>query len=62
VKDFDTGQLCSPWTYGNFPLHIPNNVDYTVTPNNGMMVQAQGCTAISAADPQIAAYRKASGS
>jgi branched-chain amino acid transport system substrate-binding protein len=62
VKDFTTGQLCSPWTYGNFPLHIPNNVDYTVTPNNGMMVQAQGCTAISAADPQIAAYRKASGS
>jgi branched-chain amino acid transport system substrate-binding protein len=62
VKEFTTGQLCSPWTYGNYPLHIANNVDYTVTPNNGHMVQAQGCTPISAADPQIAAYRKAAGS
>jgi hypothetical protein len=62
VKAFDTGQLCSPWTYGNYPLHIPNNVDYTVTPNNGKMTQAQGCTPISSADPQIAAYRQAAGS
>jgi branched-chain amino acid transport system substrate-binding protein len=62
VKGFTTGQLCSPWTYGNYPLHIANNVDYTTTPNNGHMVQAQGCTPISAADPQIAAYRKAAGS
>jgi branched-chain amino acid transport system substrate-binding protein len=62
VKAFDTGQLCSPWTYGNYPLHIPNNVDYTVTPKDGKMTQAQGCTPISSADPQIAAYRQAAGS
>ena len=62
VKGFDTGQLCEPWTYGPYPLHIPNNTDYTVTPNNGQMTVAQGCTPISAADPQIAQYRKASGS
>jgi branched-chain amino acid transport system substrate-binding protein len=61
VKDFETGQLCKAWTYGNFPLHIPNNVDYTVTPNNGQMATAQGCTPISAADPQIAQYRKVAG-
>jgi hypothetical protein len=23
VTNFDTGQLCRPWTYGNYPLHIP---------------------------------------
>src|SRR5215470_12869121 len=44
VKDFDTGQLCQLWTYGNYPLHIPNNSDWTVTPKDGKMVTAQGCT------------------
>jgi branched-chain amino acid transport system substrate-binding protein len=58
VKGFDTGMLCDPWTYGKYAFHIANNVDYTVTPENGKMVIAQGCTPISAADPQIAAYRK----
>ena len=49
--------LCQLWTYGSYPLHIPNNADYTVTPNNGKMVTAQGCTPISSVDPQIAQYR-----
>lgn len=62
VKDFNTGMLCSPWTYGKYPLHIANNVDYTVTPQNGKMVVAQGCTQISAVDPGIAQYRKVAGS
>jgi branched-chain amino acid transport system substrate-binding protein len=61
VKDFNTGMLCEPWTYGHYPLHIANNVDYTVTPDNGKMVIKQGCTPISSVDPQIAAYRKAAG-
>ena len=61
VKDFNTGMLCEPWTFGTYPFHIANNVDYTVTPENGKMVIAQGCTPISAADPQIAAYRKLTG-
>jgi branched-chain amino acid transport system substrate-binding protein len=61
VKGLHTGQLCKPWTYGDYPMHIPNNVDYMVTPNNGKMVIAQGCTPISANDPQIAAYRKVAG-
>src|SRR5215470_5177019 len=61
VSNFDTGMLCQGWTYGSFPMHIPNNVDYTTTPENGQMVTAQGCTPISPADPQIAAYRKAAG-
>ncbi len=61
VSNFDTGMLCQGWTYGSFPMHIPNNVDYTTTPKDGQMVTAQGCTPISSADPQIAAYRKAAG-
>src|SRR5262245_24910404 len=61
VKDFDTGMLCQLWTYGNYPLHIPNNSDWTVTPKDGKMSTAQGCTLISAVDPQIAQYRNVAG-
>jgi branched-chain amino acid transport system substrate-binding protein len=64
VTNFNTGMLCQGYTYGNYPEHIPNNMDYTVTPDNGKMVQAStggGCTLISADDPQIAAYRAVAG-
>ncbi len=61
TKDFNTGMLCQQWTYGSYPLHIPNNSDYTVTPDNGKMTTAQGCTQISGIDPQIAQYRSAAG-
>jgi branched-chain amino acid transport system substrate-binding protein len=64
VTNFNTGMLCQGYTYGPYSLHIPNNMDYTVTPNNGKFVQAStggGCTLISADDPQIAAYRAAAG-
>jgi branched-chain amino acid transport system substrate-binding protein len=57
IKDYKSEQLCQPWTYGKLALHIPNNADYTVTPSNGKMITAQGCTQISGADPQIAQYR-----
>jgi branched-chain amino acid transport system substrate-binding protein len=59
IKAYKSEMLCVPWTYGKVALHIPNNSDYTVTPDNGKMVTAQGCTPISAADPQIAQYRSA---
>jgi branched-chain amino acid transport system substrate-binding protein len=59
IKDYKTEMICEPWTYGKVALHIPNNTDYTTTPENGKMVTAQGCTPISAADPQIAQYRSA---
>jgi branched-chain amino acid transport system substrate-binding protein len=62
IKNQKTELLCQPWVYGSYPLHIPNNSDFTTTPDNGKMVTAQGCTPISSADPQIAAYRKAAGS
>jgi branched-chain amino acid transport system substrate-binding protein len=59
IKNYKTGLLCDPWTYGKSPLHIPNHSDYTVTPDNGKMKTVQGCTDISSSDPQIAAYLKA---
>lgn len=64
VTNYNTGMLCQGFTYGNYPTHLPNNMDYTVTPNNGKMVIAPtggGCTLISADDPQIAAYRAVAG-
>jgi branched-chain amino acid transport system substrate-binding protein len=61
IKNAKTEMLCKPWTYGSYPLHIPNNTDYTVTPNNGKMTIAQGCTPVSSNDPQIAQYRKVAG-
>jgi branched-chain amino acid transport system substrate-binding protein len=59
IKDYKSEMLCQPWTYGKVALHIPNNADYTVTPDNGKMVTAQGCTAIPSSDPQIAQYHAA---
>jgi branched-chain amino acid transport system substrate-binding protein len=61
VTDFDTGMLCQKWSYGGYSSHLPNNVDYTVTPNNGKMAVAQGCTQVSSVDPDIAAYRQQAG-
>jgi branched-chain amino acid transport system substrate-binding protein len=64
VSDYNTGLLCQAFTYGNYSEHIPNNMDYTVTPDNGKFVEAAnggGCTLIPSTDPQIAAYRAIAG-
>jgi branched-chain amino acid transport system substrate-binding protein len=58
VKDFKTDILCSPWYYGDAPLHIPNNVDRTTTPKDGVMVQDEDCFEISDAEPDIAKVRE----
>jgi branched-chain amino acid transport system substrate-binding protein len=58
VKNFETDILCNPWYYGDAPLHIPNNVDRTVTPKGGVMVEAEGCFPISDVDPAIAQVRE----
>ena len=57
VKDFKTDILCQPWYYGDAPLHIPNNVDRTTTPKDGVMVQNEDCFPISDAEPDIAKVR-----
>jgi branched-chain amino acid transport system substrate-binding protein len=58
VKDFKTDILCKPWYYGTGPTHVPNNVDRTVTPQGGKMVQNEDCFPISDVDPGIATVRK----
>jgi branched-chain amino acid transport system substrate-binding protein len=58
VKNFRTDILCNPWYFGEAPLHIPNNVDRTVTPSGGVMVEKEGCFEISEADPDIAQVRQ----
>ncbi len=64
LNSYNTGLLCQGFTYGDYSEHIPNNMDYTVTPDNGKFVVATnggGCTLISADDPQIAQYRSIAG-
>lgn len=63
LKNVNTGMECGAWTYGNYPMHIPNNSDYTVTPHNGqlLVVPGSGCLQISTADPQVAQYVKLAG-
>lgn len=53
--------LCERWTFGGYPLHIPNNGGYVVTSQNGQMHQAQGCTPIPGSDSLIGGYRKLAG-
>jgi branched-chain amino acid transport system substrate-binding protein len=58
LKGLKTDILCRPWYYGQAPLHIPNNVDWTTTPNKGKMVIKEQCFNIAAADPAIAQVRQ----
>jgi branched-chain amino acid transport system substrate-binding protein len=58
LKGYKTDILCRPWYYGKAALHIPNNVDWTTTPNNGKMVIKEQCFNISEADPSIAQVRQ----
>jgi branched-chain amino acid transport system substrate-binding protein len=58
VKNFQTDILCKPWYYGDAPLHIPNNTDRTVVPQDGKMVEKEGCFPISDVDPAIKQVRE----
>jgi branched-chain amino acid transport system substrate-binding protein len=66
VKDFKTDMLCKPWYFGTGSVHLPNNADYTVWPQNGTMqiVPHSGCLQISPLDPEVKtvlAYEKTHG-
>ena len=58
LKDQKTDILCRPWYYGKAPLHIPNNVDWTTTPQSGKMVIKEDCFEISGDEPDIAKVRQ----
>ena len=59
----ESEMLCQPWVYGDYPLHIPNNADFTTTPDNGKMVtvaellQHLLCGSADRAVPQCGRYR-----
>lgn len=57
VKDFKSDMLCKAWYFGKAPLHVPNNVDLTVTPKGGKMAQDEDCFPIADAEPGIAKVR-----
>jgi branched-chain amino acid transport system substrate-binding protein len=58
LKNQETDILCEPWYYGEAPLHIPNNVDWTTTPKDGVMVITEDCFEISGDEPDIAKVRE----
>lgn len=58
TRNYETDLLCNPWYYLDGSLHIPNNTDRTVVPEDGQMVEAEGCFDISPDDPDIAAVRE----
>jgi len=59
LAPFKTDMLCKPWYYGKAAVHLPNNTDYTVWPDNGVMqiVPKSGCLPISTDDPEVGVVR-----
>jgi branched-chain amino acid transport system substrate-binding protein len=57
VKNYKTDILCKPWYFQDLPVHVPNNTDRTVTPKDGKMVEAEGCTDIPATNDDLKTVR-----
>jgi branched-chain amino acid transport system substrate-binding protein len=58
IKNYKTDILCKPWYFQDLPVHVPNNTDRTVTPKDGKMVEAEGCTDIPATNDDLKTVRK----
>ena len=58
IKNYKTDVLCKPWYFQKMKLHVPNNTDRTVTPKNGKMVEAEGCTDIPDSYPDLKYVRE----
>ena len=61
IKNFKTDILCKPWYFQKMKLHVPNNTDRTVTPKDGKMVEAEGCTDIPDSFPDLKYVREFEG-
>jgi branched-chain amino acid transport system substrate-binding protein len=57
IKNYETDILCKPWYFQDMPVHVPNNTDWTVTPKDGKMVEAEGCTDIPATNDDMRTVR-----
>jgi branched-chain amino acid transport system substrate-binding protein len=58
IKNYKTDVLCKPWYFQKMKLHVPNNTDRTVTPKDGKMVEAEGCTDIPDSYPDLKYVRQ----
>jgi branched-chain amino acid transport system substrate-binding protein len=58
IKNYKTDILCKPWYFQKMKLHVPNNTDWTVTPKDGKMVEAEGCTDIPDSFPDLKYVRQ----
>jgi branched-chain amino acid transport system substrate-binding protein len=58
IKNYKTDILCKPWYFQKMDKHVPNNNDRTVTPKDGKMVEAEGCTDIPDSYPDLKYVRE----
>jgi branched-chain amino acid transport system substrate-binding protein len=58
IKNYKTDVLCKPWYFQKMDKHVPNNNDRTVTPKDGKMVEAEGCTDIPDSYPDLKYVRQ----
>ena len=58
IKNYKTDVLCKPWYFQKMDKHVPNNTDRTVTPKDGKMVEAEGCTDIPDSYPDLKYVRE----
>ncbi len=58
IKNYKTDILCKPWYFQKMKLHVPNNTDRMVTPKDGKMVEAEGCTDIPDSYPDLKYVRE----
>jgi branched-chain amino acid transport system substrate-binding protein len=58
IKNYKTDVLCKPWYFQKMDKHVPNNNDRTVTPKDGKMVEAEGCTDIPDSYPDLKYVRE----
>jgi branched-chain amino acid transport system substrate-binding protein len=48
IEPVETDILCRPWYFGEAPIHVPNNTDYTIVPKDGKFVKKEDCFPIAA--------------
>jgi branched-chain amino acid transport system substrate-binding protein len=65
IKPVKTDLLCKPWYFGTSDVHVPNNTDYTIVPQDGKFVKKEDCTPIEALPgnrlDEVRAYEKEQG-
>jgi branched-chain amino acid transport system substrate-binding protein len=62
VEPVKTDILCKPWYYGKGDIHVPNNTDYTIVPEDKKFVKKEDCFPIEALPgnrlEEVRAYEK----